>query len=315
MIVISTENRLREIADNLKRDVKELLDESASIVTELFKNGFFTATGVSNCWKAFANGFSYVAKTLADPLLFAPVVLPEQQPLVTVVESTHADLPAGTTMTLSEAEQKVAELTRRCLHSDEPDATVKVAIDYRLGEKQDRYFLPLQIHAGKGGVLEQLQDYVEVAMTSPEIVTLDFYCAPSGLGNLLHEHFGSQIQNDMEKMANQVLSYFQQHNNISLREQQLEKKAAAMPLREQKHFRESTKKMIADLRYFTNTGKAPPGPQHEPPNQSAPSDLARQPTAVSPQQSRPSVRVQLRQIKEGQSSKPVLRKSRNAPQR
>ena len=58
------ENRLKEIAGNLKRDVRDLLDESANIVTGLFKQGLCTANGMTTRWNAFTHGLSQAAKEL-----------------------------------------------------------------------------------------------------------------------------------------------------------------------------------------------------------------------------------------------------------
>lgn len=149
---------MKEIADNLKRDVKELLDESANIVTGYFKDGFFTANGVVNSWKSFTRGISNFAKTLSDPDLFAPVVLQNHQPLVTVEESDYEELPTGTQLPLSEMEQLIEQLNYQW-DFDEPDKTVRVVIDYRMDNQHDRYRLPFQIGRGHGTLLEQMQHY------------------------------------------------------------------------------------------------------------------------------------------------------------
>lgn len=314
MITISTENRLKEIADNLKQDVKELLDESANIVTEYFKDGFFTANGVVNSWKSFTRGISNFAKALSDPDLFAPVVLQNHQPLVTVEESGYEELPTGTRLPLSEVEQLIEQLNYQW-DFDEPDKTVRVVIDYRMDNQHDRYRLPVQIGRGHGTLLEQMQHLVESSLKSPDSVAQDFYNASPDLGKLLHEHFGPHIQENLEKLSTRVLNYFQQHCTISRLEQQFEKQAQALPAKDQKRFRETMKTSITALRIAANTGQDQSAPQRKAPIQAESPASAHPPEMDTSQRPHPSVRVQLRQIKEGQSSKPVLRKSRNDPQR
>lgn len=309
------ENRLKEIAGNLKRDVKDLLDESAHVVTGMFKQGFCTANGLKKCWNTFTRGLSSLARSLSDPDFFAPRVLPEHQPLVTVKESDREDLPVGTQMPLYEAEQLIEELCRERWDSDELENSVKVVIDYRMDNEQDRYYLPLQIGPGRGSMLAQMQQLIESSLKYPDSVCQDFYTAAPGLNKLLHEQFGPQLRSDLEKLGDHVLGYFQQHCIISRLEQQFETQAEAMPVNNQKHFREYVKSVITDLRRTTNTGQEQSAPQREAQEQTAPPIPDRQPEQDGPQRPRQSVKVQLRQIREGQSSKNIIRKPRNGPQR
>ena len=311
MIFISTENRLKEIAGNLKQDVKELLDESARIVTGMFKQGLCTSNGLKKCWESFTHGMTSFVKSLNDPDFFAPMILPEHQPLVTVKESNCEDLPVGTQMPLYEAEQLIEELNQERWDSGESAECVNVVIDYRMDNVQDRYYLPLLIGPGQGSMLAQLQHRVEAFLKSPDTACQDFYTAAPGLGDLLHEQFGPQLQSDLEKLGNRVLRYFQQHCTISRLEQQFETQAAAMPAKEQKRFQESAKKTIKVLRRATNTGQEPEAPQRE----AVPSAPDSQREQDGQQRPRQSVKVQIQQIKEGQSHKPVIRKSRKGPQR
>ena len=55
---IDTNNRMKEIAGNLRRDVKDLLGESANIVTGLFKDGLCTVRGAANRWRNFTRDIS-----------------------------------------------------------------------------------------------------------------------------------------------------------------------------------------------------------------------------------------------------------------
>ena len=151
------ENRLKEIAGNLKRDVRDLLDESANIVTGLFKQGLCTANGMTTRWNAFTHELSQAAKSLFEPFSHVPMITENQQPIVTVKESACEELPVGTRMTLAEAEERIAELNLSMLDSGGLIQDVRVAIDYRLNGEQDRYWLPLQIGAGRGSMLEQME--------------------------------------------------------------------------------------------------------------------------------------------------------------
>lgn len=297
------ENRLKEIAGNLKRDVRDLLDESANIVTGLFKQGLCTANGMTTRWNAFTHGLSQAAKELFRPCPNLPAPAESQQPLVTVRESTCEELPVGIRMTLSEAEERMEELNLSMLDSGGLIQDVKVTIDYRLNGEEDRYWLPLQIGAGQGSMLEQMEYIVQSCLHSPDSVTQDFYTASPGLGELLHEHFGPQLQEDLEKLAGQVLGYFRQHCTITRLEQQFMRQAQAMPERDQRRFQESARTAIAKLRRAANTGQAV-----EPVREQAP-------PVYGDAQLRQSVKVRLHRVKEGQQKQPVLHKARNDPQR
>lgn len=314
MIFISTENRLKEIAGNLKQDVKELLDESARIVTGMFKQGLCTSNGLKKCWKSFTHGMASFVKSLNDPDFFAPMVLPEQQPLVTVKESNCDDLPVGTQMYLFEAEQQIEELCRERWNSDEPERSVKVVIDYRMDNEQDRYYLPLLIGPGQGSMLAQMQDRIESSLKYPDATCQDFYTTVPDLGDLLREQFGPQLQSDLEKLGERVLEYFQQHCTISRLEQQFETQAAAIPIKCKKRFQEYATKTITALRRATNTGQEPNALQYEAPEQEVPSAPDRQPEPDSRQHPRQSVKVQLQQIK-GKQAHEHVHKSRKEPQR
>ena len=246
------ENRLKEIAGNLKRDVRELLNESASIVTDLLKQGLCTANGMTKRWNAFTHGLSQAAKSLFEPFSHVPMIAENQQPIVTVKESACEELPVGTRMTLAEAEERIAELNLSMLDSGGLIQDVRAAIDYSLGE-------------------------------------------------LLHEHFGPQLQEDLEKLSGQVLGHFRQHCNITRLEQQFMLQAQALPEREQQRFQESAKTAIVKLRRAANTGQAIE-PLH-----------AR--TSPVHGDARQSVRVKLHKIKAEQQEKPVLHKKRDDPQR
>ena len=92
-----------EITGNLKRDVKDLLGESANIVTGLFKDGLCTVRGAASRWKAFARDISTAVDTLMQPPFAEggpeappPALDAWAEPVVTVMESGDKHFPVGT---------------------------------------------------------------------------------------------------------------------------------------------------------------------------------------------------------------------------
>lgn len=296
---------MKEIAGNLRRDVKDLLGESANIVTGFFKDGLCTVRGAANRWRDFtrdiSGAFVSLFKSTNEALL--PDLSPEGEPIVTVLESADEHLPAGTRMTLSEAESRISELNREYWDSDEPERPVRVAIDYMLDGEVDRYCLPLHTGPGCGSMLEQMQYHVETNLNHPENVAQLFEDAPVGLRELLHEQFGTQLHNDLEKLATRVVGFFQQHYTITKLEQQFDAQAAVMPEKEKEKFRQYTKTAVTDLRKAANTGKTA-APAQERVTPARDSDRPRQ-----------SVKVKLHQIKKEQAKTPHRVKLRPAPQR
>lgn len=298
---------MKEIAGNLRRDVKDLLGESANIVTGLFKDGLCTVRGAANRWRNFtrdiSGAFVSLFKSTNEALL--PDLSPEQQPIVTVMESADEHLPVGTRMTLSEAETRIGELNQSYWDSDEPERPVRVAIDYMLDGEVDRYWLPLHTGPGCDSMLEQMQDLVETALNHPEEVSRLFADAPAGLRELLHEQFGPQLHDDLEKLGGRVIGFFQQHYTITKLEEQFQAQAAVMPEKEKGKFLEYTKAAVTDLRKAANTSKTTAPAQERPaPAPARDGDRPRQ-----------SVKVKLHQIKKEQAKVPARVRSRPAPQR
>ena len=151
----------------------------------------------------------------------------------------------------------------------------------------DRYWLPLSIGSCQGSMLEQMEQYVESCLKYPQETTAPFYDAPDALAELLHEQFGPQFQADLEKLATKVINLFKQHYTITCLEQQFETQVLAIPEKEREKFLQSTGSAVADLRKAANTGKdivpiqERTAPQHE------------------DSQSRQSVKIKLRAIKDG----------------
>ena len=296
VIPIETENRMKEIAGNLKRDVKDLLGESASIVAGFFKQGLCTVRGAATRWKNFTSGISDAVGMLFQPFehTLPPKPSPEQQPMVTVMESDAPELPAGTRMTLHEAERRIEQVGRERWNSDDRVSSVKVAIDYTMEGEQDRYWLPLKIGEGRVSMLDQMEDYVTTCFHHPDVATRDFYNAPEGLGALLHEQFGPQLHDDLEKLSTKVLGFFRQHSTISRLEEQFETQAEALPEREREKFKADMGKTIINLRLAANTGQQP-----------APAQQTEQPPVADTSRPRRSVKLRLRQIKGELAAEPA----------
>ncbi|MDE6998227.1 MAG: hypothetical protein K2P04_10195, partial [Oscillospiraceae bacterium] len=76
--------------------------ESANIVTGLFKDGLCTVRGAANRWRNFTRDISgaFVSLFSSTNEALLPGLSPEQQPVVTVIDSTDKNIPAGSRMTL-----------------------------------------------------------------------------------------------------------------------------------------------------------------------------------------------------------------------
>lgn len=296
---------MKEIAGNLKRDVKDLLGESASIVAGFFKQGLCTVRGMTNRWKNFTQDISGAVGALFQPfenaLPSAPS--PEREPMVTVMESDAPELPVGTRMTLYEAETRIEQCNNERWDSDGGPSPVKVAIDYIMEGEQDRYWLPLNIGAGCRPMLEQMEDYVTACFHHPDAATRDFYNAPEGLGALLHDQFGPQLQSDLEKLSTKVLGFFHQHNAISRMEEQFQAQVMAMPEKERGKFKRSMAETAAALRLAANTGQQPTVQREREQEQSNPPQQEKQPPEAGTQRPRHSVKLRLRQLKGKQAVK------------
>ena len=169
----------------------------------------------------------------------------------------------------------------------------------------DRYWLPLRTGPGCRSLLEQLAYHMETNLKHPEEAVRLFADAPAGLRELLHEQFGPQLHDDLEKLAGRVLTFFQQHHTITKLEQQFQTQAAAMPQKEKEKFLEYAKAAVTDLRKAANTSKTIAPSQERPtPAPARDGDRPRQ-----------SVKVKLHQIKKEQAKVPARVRSRPAPQR
>lgn len=113
---MESNDRMSEIARDLKKDVKELLFESAAIVTGFFKRGLCTVRAAADKWKTFARNVSTAADELMKPPLIqemevpATDLLPTDEPVVTVVESGDLNFPVGMKLSLSAANEYVRQM-------------------------------------------------------------------------------------------------------------------------------------------------------------------------------------------------------------
>lgn len=293
---MDTNHRMREIAASLGRDMKDLLHESAAVVAGLFKNGLCTVRGAANRWKTFARSVGDAAGVLLHPFQGELRTEPLQQPLVTVAESTDERLPAGTRMTLYEAEEITKKMYEAAWDSGQPERSVKLAIDYTLDGETDRYWLRVCTEPGHGTMLEQMQDYVTAKLRNSQSIADQFASAPAPLARLLHEKFGPQLHDDLTKLSTRVHGHFRQHCTISELEQRFQQQAEAMPEKQRARFLDTVNAEISDLRDAANRGQEP----------------ERSLKRIAPETPRQSVRVKLQAIQKSQSDRPRA-KVRSAP--
>lgn len=288
---------MKEITGNLKRDVKDLLDESANIVTGVFKRGACTVRVMADKWKAFAHDISGAVDTLMKPAFVEgrdapPQTLPlDGEPTVTVKESIDGHFPIGSQMPLSQANELVGRVSREYMEAEYTIQPVTVQIDYMKDGQTDRYFLPLHIGGG-GDLLEQMEERVNSYRGNPEQVARLFEAAPEAHREELRGVFTPVIEGSLNDLSSGVLHHFQRHCDIAAMEQQFQAQAAILPEKEQTAFRETTKETITALRRAANTGQPPERPTPRREGQ----------TQTDPERPRQSVKVQLRQVKEGQTA-------------
>ena len=99
---------MREITGNLRRDMKDLLGESAHIVTGFFKRGVCTVRAVADKWRTFTQDISAAVDELMKPPFLeggpdAPLSTMEEgaEPIVTVTGIIDRNFPIGKQMPLS----------------------------------------------------------------------------------------------------------------------------------------------------------------------------------------------------------------------
>lgn len=296
-----SDNRMKEITGNLKRDVKDLLGESASLVTGVFKRGACTVRVMAEKWKAFAHDITGAVDTLMKPAFAengpeapAQSLDPMAEPSVTVRESIDGHFPVGLKLPLSQANELVGRVSREYMEAEYTIQPVTVQIDYMKDGQTDRYVLPLQIGGG-GDLLEQMQERVESYRADPEKVASLFESVPEAHREELRGVFTPAIQGSLNDLSAGVLSHFRRHCDISALEQQFQAQAAVLPEKQRQTFQETAGETVSALRRAANTGV----PQERPaPNRGG----AEQPQREGGPRPRQPVSVQLRQIKEAQAA-------------
>ena len=313
-------NRMGEITGNLKRDVKDLLSESANIVTGFFKRGLCTVRAVADKWKAFAQSVSSAADELMKPPFIegpeAPTanLNPAAEPVVTVMESRNRDFPVGKQMTLSEANEYVRQMDARRHETKGAPHTIKVKIDYMWGDTSDRYWLPLEIGSGRGGLLEQMEQRLAHYRADPERIMQEFDFSKADVQHqeLYRTSFLPFVQESIDDLRSNLLPYFRNHCNITELKQKAEALIPGMGEGRQAQFRQTLEGHIAALRQKVNSGEMKQTPQQVQIKQNPPQRAAQN----KPPQVRQSVKVRLEQIKAKQGAQAKQSdRSRHAPSR
>lgn len=303
---MESNNRMGEITGNLKKDMKDLLSESANIVTGFFKRGFCTVRAVADKWRTFAQSVSSAADELMKPAFVqgqeAPAINfhPAAEPVVTVMESRDRNFPVGRQMPLSKANEYIRQMDTRRHEAQGTPHTVKVKIDYMWGDNCDRYWLPLEIGSGRGGLLEQMEQHLTKYRSNPERIMqeLDFSKVDGKYRDDFQASFLPFIQKSIEDLNSNLLPYFRNHCSITELKQTAEALIPGMGESRQEQFKAKLEEQIATLRQRVNCLELKQAPQQVQIRQEPPKQAARD---VSPK-SRPSVRVRLEQIKAGQAA-------------
>lgn len=308
---------MKEITGNLKRDMRELLGESAHLFTGFFKRGACTVRAVADKWKSFARDISSAVDELMKPPFLeggpeapAPLLSPELEPIVTVVESTDERFPVKLQMPLSQAERHIREVNRQYRKDDPEHQTVKVKIDYMKDGQTDRYFLPLKIGAA-GSLLEQMREHVDSFRTDREKVSQLFHELPEEYRESAKEELTPFLDESLSNLSSSVLRYFQHHYDISELERHLKMQAAQMPEKMQSAFLNAQKEVVDNLRQSANAGITP-----EPiPTKERASCVAEPPRPAETERPRQSVKVKLRQVKKDHAGQKIPSKLHAGPQR
>lgn len=325
-------SRMQEITGNLKRDMRELVDESAHIVTGFFKRGVCTVRAVADKWRTFTQEISAAVDELMKPPFLeggpdAPLPAMEEgaEPLVTVTGSIDRNFPIGKQMPLSQANEYVAEMDAAYREAEQTAQPVKVRIDYIRDGQTDCYCLPLHIGAG-GSLLEQMETHLETYRADPGRVSALFQQAPEAYRRDMEAEFTPFIQESLEELTHGTLQYFQRHCAISELARQFKRQAAALPEGQRAGFTEKTDRTIHDLRRAAN-GAAPqaerPGQTRQEAARPVPAIQAQSPDgrtagagrSEGQEVPRQSVKVKIRRLKQSQAQRPQRPKVRLTPER
>lgn len=302
---MESNDRMSEIARDLKKDVKELLFESAAVVTSFFKRGLCTVRAAADKWKTFARNVSTAADELMKPPLIqemevpATDLLPTDEPVVTVVESGDLNFPVGMKLSLSAANEYVRQMDALSYDAKSTPHTVRIKIDYTQGETRDRYTFPLQIGSGRGGLLEQMERNLTYYRADPERIMggLDVSTIDKRSEAFFRSSILPLVQKSVEDLYNDLLPYFRRHCSIAELKKSAEALIPSMGESQQERFRKTIEEQIAVLRQKVNSLE----PRSTPRQVHTRQDTSQQATQATPAQSRRSVRGQLKQIRAAQS--------------
>lgn len=310
---MNTDHRMKEITGNLKQDMKDLLNESANLVTGFFKRGVCTVRAVADKWRAFAHDISDAVDHLMKPSFVegpeAPAVTldPEAEPIVTVTESAAPQFPVGKQMPLSQAEEAVRQADQECREAGQAPQAVRVKIDYIKDGQTDRYWLPLEIGAG-GSLLEQMQSRLEAYRSNAEKIEQLFADVPEEYRDILHQEFAPFLHDNLNGPSQTLLRYFQRHCDIAAFEQNLQERVSMLPERQQEKIRQVNRDTVTTLRRAANTGASPQRAPVQRDGGQREEQKAARPEAERP---RRSVKVHLNEIKRNRSQ--VLKPHRARP--
>lgn len=317
---MKSNSRIGEITGNLKKDLKDLFSESANIVTGFFKRGLCTVRAVTDKWKAFAQSVNIAVDELMKPPFIegteAPAtnLHPAAEPVVTIAESGDRDFPVGKQMTLSEANEYVRQMDTRCYEAKGVPHAVKVKIDYVWGGQCDRYWLPLEIGLGRGGLLQQMEQNLAYYRADPEHIMqeLDFSKMDERYREDFRALFLPFVQKSVDDLNSNLLPYFRDHCNITEMKRASETLVPVINEYDRTKITQKLEDRTAALRQKLNSLEVKLSPR---PIQGK-LDIPRQTIRGTPQKSRLSVKVRLEQIKamqDVQTKKPD--KVRNIPSR
>lgn len=323
---------MKEITGNLKRDVKDLLDESANLVTGFFKRGICTVRAVGDKWKAFARDISDAVDTLMKPPFVegpeapAPTLDETAEPTVTVMESEDDRFPVGLKLPLSQADELVRDVGwERYSHNQEPNR-VTIKIDYMMNGQSDCYWLPLEIGA-PGDLLEQMRDHINQYLSQPEEVAALFNDVPEEHREQLRETFVPTLEESLRDLSMTVLHYLRRHRDISAMVQGSELQAKALPESRRQSFLAATQQAAATLRRAANNGEQSFPHQHQQENDIVQADQNIRPQPVqappaavpanhSQQKGSPkSIKLKLKELKAGKTEGANPKRVHTAPKR
>lgn len=323
---------MKEIAGNLKRDVKDLLNESANLVTGFFKRGICTVRAVGDKWKAFARDISDAVDTLMKPPFVdgpeapAPALDETAEPTVTVMESEDNRFPVGLQLPFSQADELVRNVGwERYSHNQEPNR-ITIKIDYMMNGQSDCYWLPLEIGA-PGDLLEQMRDHINQYLSQPKEVAALFNDVPEQHREQLRETFVPTLEESLRDLSMTVLHYLSRHRDISAMVQGSEFQAKALPESRRQDFLTATQQAARTLRRAANNGEQSFSNQHQQKNDVVQPDqnTQNQPVQATPaavpanhsQQEREhkSVKLRLKELKAGQIEGVSPKRAHTAPKR